>query len=290
MQHLVPLGVIAASLCGCAAATETMAPPRTAESFAMLGADLEVDGPTPRNVTMRVTAPNGNVVAEVECGVSSERLSCRPLREWYVGPGEYTVEVRYVAVGATVERIATIVPAVGDEVSFEVSGYFERDDNALELQAFTVRPAPPGVELRTGPSRAAGAPPLAMLVNGSGDSLAMMQIHEHVLGRIVRIEDDGSSGAVRRSISACGTGLVSSTLERGASAPVGEIAGGVGLDAGRYAWVVEFDDAETLPRAARSVRRVTAPFEILDGVWDESLYPDPATPASNDSEREEPTP
>lgn len=273
---------------GCALTAEAPAM-RRATAGPRIYADLTRYGPEPREVNVRVREPGGGVVVEAPCERDGERLSCQLAGDWTQRPGDYDVEVGYRAVDGRSESATTRVSIRGDELEVELDGYFDADASLRDLRAATVRPAPPGVEIRvTGLPSQPGEPPPMMFVNGS-DGPVRVAMQAGVIGSVARVEEDGSLSWVPRVTSGCGTGLGPMDLPPGSSYPVSEIApiGGVhGLAAGRYVFVVEFDDEQTLPRDAHSIRRVIAEFEITDGV-----EPSPPWWTSDDiAEGDEPDP
>lgn len=179
--------------------------------------------------------------------------------------GESRVIATYRAVDGLLESVEQELHLHGDEEEIKLSGWFSDDASLRELTPRIFRAARPGVVLQ-----AVEAPPTPgdlpsfVLTNGSDLDIEVLA-QGHVLGFPVRLAEDDSWLAARRAFAGgCGTGVGPATLEPGMSAPAGEIyaiGGSFPFERGRYLYVVEYEDEETLGDEHVS-RRVTVRFDV----------------------------
>lgn len=174
--------------------------------------------------------------------------------------GEGRVIVSYRAVDDILESVEEELRLHGDEVEVTLRGGFDDDASLNGLSARIYRAADEGVRLEA----ALPTPGYFMLVNESDGDIVVESDGLFLLGYIVRVNDDGSWGDMRRrSIGGCIT-IPPVTLSPGKR----DLVVGRGLLwPGRYLYVLDFDDVVTLGDEAVS-RRITARFDVVkDPPW-----------------------
>lgn len=220
------------------------------------GGELEVllsfDGPTPLELSVTLTPPDG-AAWDLDCvPFGHDAIRCGTTIR---AKGEAHVTVNYRAVDERLESVAMDLLLHGDEEMITLRGGFDDDASLDGLRARIYRSANARITLETAPR-----PGEFMLTNGSDGDMVVESDGLYLLGYIVGVNDDGGWGRVHRP-SVCITFDVplsprKSSLVAGAS---------VRLEPGRYLYVVDFEDAETSDVAHVS-RRVSRSFEVTEDV------------------------
>lgn len=219
-----------------------------------------------RDVELSVMGPDDGVVHRGSCRFGADdRVICDAPSHWDVGPGPYTVSLRYVAVDGIAEHRTATLTLHGDEIRISLRGWFDVDGSAGGLYIESIRRAPAGVEIMRAAEGVDGEPPRLFFVNES-DGAVVVSHQGGVLGYVVHVTEDGRWERVPRAgIGGCGTGRIEKSLHPGEYDLVGEaatIGGVIPLEPGPYLFVVPFEDRETLPDEARSIRVATYAFEV----------------------------